>query len=298
MELLKDITLIRDKIEASINKYGYGVEHNFYNLKYLNGSSALSAFFLYGHDQGVMCLQSQGIWELLPGILAREEEKFNILTHFIDYIFQNEGANEIYLILPKHIHAELIKLQRYTVNEIIETFYLPIFDLKGWDPNLPGKGWKDMRNTWNKFHRHHSVSFVPVSQIPAEQLQAIVAAWMRKRSSPAHLWQPQFYQNVIDGSFEGIMNTYSLVVDGIPSTICGGWMIPHSNDYYSLLGLTNYQFDNVGEIAILYEMNLLKQKGYDAVNFGQSDELLLNYKKKFKPCSIDTECLFTVAKNK
>jgi hypothetical protein len=45
---------------------------------------------------------------------------------------------------------------------------------------------------------------------------------------------------------------------------------------------------------VIYELNMLKKK-YDYVNFGQSEESLLDFKKKFQPQRIEEEILFSVS---
>ena len=188
--------------------------------------------------------------------------------------------------------------KKYAIPKHNRTFYLPIYSLKSWNPEMPGKRWKKLRNLRNKLYSEHKVEFIPCQNISKDELKRILSSWKSKRNSADGLWQEQFYDNVLENSFEGIENARSLVIDSIPCTISGGWKVPGSNDYYSALGLLNYNFEGIGEASIMEEFKLLKGIGYDYVNFGQSEKSLLDFKKKFYPEKLDEEVLFSVSKNK
>ena len=51
-----------------------------------------------------------------------------------------------------------------------------------------------------------------------------------------------------------------------------------------------------GEIANIDELNSLKRKNFDYVDFGGSDKVLLRFKKKFKPEKIYKTYTFSIVK--
>jgi len=297
MQLIFGIKGKKKLIENSIKKYGHGVEHNYWNLKYLDGKGTKSAFF-EDNGMGVMCVNYAGIWEMLPGILAPEEKRFGILQKFMDYLLDKEDAKKIFVVVPKEYRQKTESTKKYKIPRRYRTFYLPVYNLKDWDTAMPGKKWKKLRNLKNKLYSDHKVEFVPCADISKEALSKLLCFWKKRRNSADSLWQPHFYDNILEKDFEGIENARSLVVDGIPCTISGGWEIPKSKDYYSALGLLNYKFEGIGEVSIIEEFNLLKDKGYEHVNFGQSEKSLLDFKKKFYPEEIKEEVLFSISKNK
>lgn len=297
MQLIFGIEEKKKLIEDSIKKYGYGAEHNYWSLRYLDGRRTRSAFF-EDNGMGVMCINYAGIWEMLPGILAPEEKRLGVLEKFLDCLFAKEDTKKVFIIASEEYRKKIKSMKKYKVPDYCRTFYLPVYNLKGWDAAMPGKKWKKLRNLKNQLYSRHKVEFVPCGNIDGGELRKILDSWKRRRNSADSLWQPHFYDNILENNFEGIENPRSLVVDGIPCTISGGWKIPKSSSYYSALGLLNYQFEGIGEAGIMEEFNLLKDEGYEDVNFGQSERSLLDFKKKFYPEEIREEVLFSVSKNK
>ncbi|MBI2134394.1 hypothetical protein HYU09_00240 [Candidatus Woesearchaeota archaeon] len=297
MQLIFDIAGKKKLIEDSIGKYGHGVEHNYWNLRHLDGKGTKSAFFEHG-GMGVMCFNRAGTWEMLPGILAPEEKKPEVLEKFLDYLFADSNTRKIFVAVPKEHRDKIKNIRKYKIPEHCRTFYFPVYNLKDWDAAIPGKKWKKLRNLRNNLYSSHKVEFVPCGDTDQVELRKILHSWKKNRNSADSLWQEQFYDNILESNFEGIENARSLLVDGIPCTISGGWKIPGSNDYYSALGLLNYKFDGIGEAAVMEEFSLLRKKGYGHVNFGQSDKSLLDFKKKFYPERIEEEVLFSVSKNR
>lgn len=295
MQLIFDIKGKKKLIEDSIKKYGYGVEHNYWNLRYLDGRGTRSAFF-EDNGMGVMCINYAGIWEMLPGILATEEKRLRVLEKFLDCLFAKENPKKVFVQASEESRKKIKTMKKYKIPDYCRTFYFPVYNLKDWDAAMPGKKWKKLRNLKNKLYSEHKVEFAPCANISKEALKKLLYSWKKGRNAADSLWQPQFYDNVMENNFEGIENARSLVVDGIPCTISGGWKIPKSSSYYSALGLLNYKFEGIGEVGIIEEFNLLKDKGYEHVNLGQSGRSLLDFKKKFYPREIKEEVLFSVSK--
>ncbi|MBI2208916.1 hypothetical protein HYU50_05475 [Candidatus Woesearchaeota archaeon] len=297
MQLIFDIKGKKKLIEDSIKKYGHGVEHNYWNLKYLDGKGTKSVFF-EDKGMGIMCINYSGIWEMLPGILAPEEKRLWVLEKFLDCLFAEENPKKVFVQDSVEYRKKIKTMKKYKIPEYSRKFYLPVYNLRDWDRAMPGKKWKKLRNLRNKLYSEHKAEFVPCRNIGKQKLREILHSWKKRRNAADSLWQEQFYDNVLENNFEGIENARSLVVDGIPCTISGGWKIPKSSSYYSALGLLNYKFEGIGEVGVIEEFNLLKGKGYEHVNLGQSDKSLLDFKKKFYPEEIKEEVLFSISKNK
>ena len=88
----------------------------------------------------------------------------------------------------------------------------------------------------------------------------------------------------------------TLYVNGKPATITAGWKIPNSNYYYSAIGIVDYSYVGLGEIANIDDLNRLKREGYKCVDFGGSDRVLLRFKKKFKPEKIYKTYIFSIVR--
>jgi len=88
----------------------------------------------------------------------------------------------------------------------------------------------------------------------------------------------------------------TLYVNNRPCTITAGWRIPNSNNYYSSIGIVDYSIPDLGEITNIDDLNRLKKKGFDFVDFGGSDKVLLYFKKKFKPEKIYKTYVFSIVR--
>src|SRR3989338_7225793 len=92
------------------------------------------------------------------------------------------------------------------------------------------------------------------------------------------------YLKMIDLGFEGTKFATTMVVDGEPCSITCGWEIPNSDgSYYSAIGISNYSYEGLGEVANLDDLHRLKESGYGLVDLGGSPMPLLKFKLKFRP---------------
>ena len=106
----------------------------------------------------------------------------------------------------------------------------------------------------------------------------------------------EYYLNLIDSNFKGVDMAKTMYVDGKPATITAGWKIPNTKDYYSAIGIVDYSFPGLGEIANIDDLNRLKRMGFKYVDFGGSDKILLQFKRKFKPEKIYKTYIFSMVR--
>ena len=105
------------------------------------------------------------------------------------------------------------------------------------------------------------------------------------------------YLKLIDANFDGTTFAKTLVVDGAPCTITAGWDIPNAQgSYYSAVGILDYRFEDLGEIANLDDLNRLKEAGYQFVDFGGSPIPLLKFKLKFRPQAVYVTNTYAIVK--
>ena len=133
------------------------------------------------------------------------------------------------------------------------------------------------------------VEVVDSVAIDKNALRRIVEEWtsyqrtLRLTAKKDRLYAQQYF-NVIDSGFRDVKIAKTLIVDGVPSTITAGWEIPKSRGaYYSAIGVCNYRFNDIGEVANIDDLCMLKSLGYRFVDFGGSLANVLRFKLKFKP---------------
>ena len=156
---------------------------------------------------------------------------------------------------------------------------------------------KKLRNIKNKFSKFYDTSFIPSKELDKKKLMDVVLKWKKNRPKVEKNYYTQMYLNFIKNDFEGNDIARSVVVNNEPCTITAGWKIPNSNNYYSSIGILDYSYPGLGEIANIDDLNRLKRKGYDYVDFGGSDKVLLYFKRKFKPEKIYKTYVFSIVRS-
>ena len=131
--------------------------------------------------------------------------------------------------------------------------------------------------------------------VPKEELMKILLNWLKKRSSRDRI-EKAYFLNLIDNNFRGMDMAKTLYVNGKPCTITAGWKIPNNKNYYSAIGLYNYKYDGLGEMANIDDMTQIKNKKFLFADFGDSTESLLQFKKKFNPERIYKTYWFHIVK--
>jgi hypothetical protein len=298
-----------DFVKACISKYGYCAEHNYYYYRMLDNDPGEGNFASIDGKYGMLgqFVKETEEWIFISGILAPKEQRLAVFLEVLKHCLDNgkkftfEADDELYA----SITHSLANSEYHAKTPRFELFW-PIYDLQKWDGDkMSGSAWKKMRNVLNGFNKGHDVKVVDSSQIPKEQLLAILSDWVKKRQlagygcdrKDSNKAYTQKYINLINTNFRGMDMAKTLVVDGLPSTITCGWDIPNSDKgYYSAIGIYNYAFDGLGEAANMDDLKRLKEIGYKFVDFGGSSKPLLEFKGKFKYDKVYRTRTFSIVK--
>ena len=302
MKVVYDVVKHKKKIQGAIRKYGHFAEHNYKHYLYCENSEDKNVFFDYGNDKGMLMQfdKKVNIWSLFPnGILAPEKYRLDLLRDALHYTLKEEKAKKLTMEVSEDIRKGILqKFKRQNGMRIcayLYTLHWPLYNMKSWDPKLRGNKMKKLRNIRNRFYKKYRIKVKDTKEIPKEQLKKIFNNWLKKRSLNDRV-DTDYYLNLINNDFKGIDIAKTLYVDGRPSTITAGWRIPNSNNYYSAIGIVDYSYPGLGEVVNIDDLNRLKRKGFDYVDFGGSDKVLLTFKRKFKPEKIYKTYTFSVVR--
>ncbi|MBI3190174.1 hypothetical protein HYZ41_00565 [archaeon] len=286
----------KNYIVSSIKANGSMPEHNYHYLLHNSSNLYKSVFIGSGNKQGVLAIKGKTIWKFISEPVAPENKKVSILVDAIN-IAMKSGAKKIILELTDETrNGILTKLPANCIaRKPVYIYYWPVYDLKKFDPEFHGTGWKKMRNIKNYFEKNHEIKLVDTHSVEKGKLMEIFRKWSSKRAGFDRVEKDRCV-NAIEEGFDGYEIIKTLLVDGEPCTISGGWKMPNSNNFYSSLGLLNYEHKYLGEFAIIAELTMLKKMGFSHVNFGGSGEYLLRFKTKFRPERIYKTTEFSVAK--
>jgi hypothetical protein len=294
-----DMVKNKKKINNSIRKYGCFAEHNF--LHYLNceTSEYKNVFFDHG-NKGIMMQvgKKTNIWNLFPcGILAPDSEKLDLLLETAEYVLKTKKAKKFTVEVPEDLRKAVLRKMHNGMRASTYTtiLYWPVYNMDSWDPKLRGSKMKKLRNIRNRFLKRHRVRVAHSKNVPKQKLAEIFHSWLKKRSVNDSV-DKEYYLNLISNNFRGADIAKTIYVDNRPATITAGWKIPNSSNYYSAVGMVDYSYPGLGEMANIDDLSRLKREGFEYVDFGGSDQVLLRFKKKFRPERIYKTYEFSILK--
>lgn len=302
LKVIYDVINHQKTIKKGIKKFGYFAEHNLVHYLYNEDKWDSNVFFDFGNDKLVLAQfdKKNDIWSLFPnGILAPKDERLDLILKTANFVLKKKIAKKFVLEVSEDIRKEIVKkLKTKNSLRVCKNSYIlywPLYNMDLWNSNMEGNKWKKLRNIRNRFYKRNKVEIRDSKDVTKENLKKILSIWLKKRNDNDRV-DKEYYINLIDNDFKGIDFAKTLYVNGTPSTITAGWKIPNTNNYYSSIGILDYSYPGLGEIANIEDFNMLKKKGFDYVDFGGSDKVLLYFKKKFKPEKIYKTYVFSIVR--
>lgn len=300
MKIILDIEKYHKKIKNSIRKYGHCAEHNYMHYLFMQNSLEKNVAFDFGEGRFVLAnVDKRNRWELFPsGILAPESERFTLFKKVLDYVLIKKKAEKIVVEFDEKQRKEILHKFKFEKKYKVRSpliLYWPVYKMENWDIKLKGKKWKKLRNIKNRFNKQHKVKAIKSTTINKEKLKQIITSWLKRRNNTDRV-DKNYYNNIVDNGFKGFDFTRTLLINGKPCTITAGWKIPNGNGYYSSIGIFDYSYKELGDIANIDDLNNLKKQGIEYVDFGGSDKSLLAFKKKFKPDFIYKTYIFSIVR--
>ena len=302
MKVIYDVAKYQKKIKNSIKKYGHFAEHNYLHYLYNETEWDKNILFDFGNDKILLAqlYEKNKIWSLFPnGILSPEDERLDLLLEATNYILKKQKAKKFIVEVSENLRKNILnkfKIKNsFRVCNYTYILYWPLYNMDLWHSKLKGGKWKKLRNVRNRFYKNNGVRVKDSKNVSKGELKKILSTWLKKRGTNDRV-DKDYYFNLIDNNFKGIDMAKTLYVNGKPCTITAGWKIPNSNNYYSSIGILDYSYPGLGEVANIDDLNRLKRQGYNYVDFGGSDKVLLYFKNKFKPEKIYKTYTFSIVR--
>jgi len=301
LKVVYDVVKHQKKIKKGIKKYGYFAEHNYIHYLYNQTKWDKNIFFDFGNDKILLTQfdKDNNVWSLFPnGILAPEDERLDLLLEATKYILKKQKAKKFVIEVSEDIRKGI--LNKFKVRNGFracdaDILYWPMYNMDLWDSKLKGNKFKKLRNVRNRFYKRNKVIIRDSKHVSKEELNKILLSWLKKRDAN-DMVDKEYFSNLINNNFKGIDMAKTMYVNGKPCTITAGWKIPNSNNYYSSIGMVDYSYPGLGEVANIDDLNRLKREGFEYVDFGGSDKVLLYFKKKFRPEKIYKTYIFSIVR--
>ena len=297
-DVVEDTAGSRKEIQKCIDRHGHLPEHNYFYYEYMKADATVNRFLKFG-SEGVLANFDPRVaaWEFITEPLTEPQNKLRVMLEAIAFCFSS-GAEKVKVELSHDFKKKFLDSLPDYLRACRDSHVLiwPVFRMAEWDGDeLSGNRWKKLRHSKNSLERMGKIDVTPCTEIRQEKLKELVAEWKRSRT-PNDRANARYYLRLIDSNFAGMDSTRSVLVDGQPCSITGGWKIPNTPDYYSETGLHNYKYDTLGDYANWDDLVALKKRGFQKVDFGGSDKRLYAFKKKLNPSDSYKTHIFTIVR--
>jgi hypothetical protein len=282
MDEIKDIDANKEIILSCIKQYGFMPEHKYdYFLRLTDEGTPI---FMKKGEEGVLGFIAEEKGEKIAKTLVEPLSKNpkEMMKEFIEHFIEKKGFDKVIFEARHEIRLELEKeMPAYDFKEDYNLIW-PVFFMNNFDENLAGGKWKKIRYFKNKFFKDYNAELCDYNPSFNEQLKELVMKWKSQRTAKDETFYVR-YLNMIDECFKGFDMVKVITVEGKPVSFFGGWKIINSKNYYSCVGIYDYDYENLGEVSNVLDLICLKKMGMEKVDFGGGDECLTNFKKKFFP---------------
>lgn len=299
MEFITDIEKNRDRIQNSINKFGFAPEHNLDWFLYYAGPKQKPVFIQWPDGSGLLTHKSESEWNTFSEPLIPQKENGKKIAEFINVALNEKKIGKINIEARTDTKTNILEAlgDSFTVEQDY-TLTWPIMNTERFDSALPGGHFKSLRNAVNKFYKKHLVEVSDARKTPTGELHALVERWfktLKQKDVENILDHP--YHNMIDGGFKGLKHIRAMYVDGKLAGLNGGWEMPNSDSYYAAIGIHDYSLQDLGIILYIEDLENIKKMKYKTADMGGVEEGgPLNFKDQFLPESSYKTFIFSIAK--
>lgn len=297
MVLLEEQKITNRSLQKTIEHYGYAPEHNICWYEYSTEPNYSAHVATWPDNTALLTHRKDDEWYIFSEPLAPQEKGADRVVEFISHAFSEFPIKKVWLELREPLRKCVLELlpDSFRANPTNYTLTWPIMNMEAFDPELPGKRWKSIRNARNKFYREHSVLVEDAPAVPKEDLHGIVERWSQLRLARDRAYTHSFHA-IIDSGFKGTTTARVLLVDGKPCGINAGWEIPNSDCYYGAIGLHDYSQKDLGLVWYLDDLVLYKRLGYKYVDMAGGEKALTAFKNQFGPEYSYKTFVFSVVK--
>lgn len=283
MKIYDNIEAERDRIEASIKKYGWTSDHNLgWWLMCPYKDTGKPVFVQFDDGSGLLTYKYSDEWSVWSDPLTDKGLAAERINEFASLVL-NEQIKEVWCVdVSEEIYPALKKESRFKLSGIDYSLFWPVLDMKKFEPDLSGGNFKEMRNAKNKFYREHEVQVVNAVDVAKSDLHKIVDDWKKRVSRRSDIYDLK-YHKAIDDDFKGFATARVLVVDGKPAGFNAGYEVPnHPGRFAGVIGLHDYSLKDLGTILWLEDLGWIKNAGYKELDMqGSEDDGGLKLKLRF-----------------
>lgn len=284
MKFYDDIKSERDRIQSCISKFGWTSDHNLdWFADSVITSDGKPVFVQWPDGTGLFAHRYSDQWRIWSDPLCPQKDTAERVKEFALEVLAEEKVKEIWCDdVSDSIYPDL-EQKALNVEPIYYSLFWPVLDLSKFDPTLPGRHFKEMRNAKNKFFNEHELEVIGAKELPKEQLHRMIEKWKGVLHQNKEEVYDLRYHNAIDGNFRGFDSARAMMVDGAPIGINAGYDVPNKPGRFAgVIGIHDYSIRDIGIIFYLEDLEWMKSAGYKEVDLqGSEEDEGLNFKLRF-----------------
>lgn len=271
VKIFNDIEKERDRAQACINKYGWTSDHNL--DWFLDGDMSHDqgdhCFVEFSDGSGLFAIRYSNEWRIWSDPLTPKEKAAERIIEFSKNVLGGEIKEVWCDYVTDYIRPNLVKIGSLKINDVYFSLLYLVLDMLKYDPNLPGRYFKEIRNAKNKFYREHEVKILDVKDTGKEEIYRIIDQWKinavkKQRAEDVY---DSWYKNAAKNRFRGFKSVRVIVVDGRPVGINGGYeVVNHPGRFAGIIGIHDYSHRDLGTILWLEDLEWIKNHGYKEVD--------------------------------
>jgi len=286
MRFYEDIESEIKRIQKCISRFGWTSDHNLdWWVDSIVDKSGNSVFVEFDDGAGLLAQKYPDRWEIWSDPLSKLEEASQKLLEFSKFVLTGDinpaldptlkfkggaelksGVRKVLCVdVSDTIYLQLKKDNFFNVGDIEYSLFWPVLDMEKYDPTLPGRHFKEIRNAKNKFYREHKVKVVNTNELDKNDLYRIVDYWQKevtKKQKPEDVYDLR-YRNAVENNFRGFITSRVLIADGQPVGFNAGYEVPNRKGRLAgVIGLHDYSLKDLGVILWLEDLEWIKNAGY------------------------------------
>lgn len=299
MKIIEDPQEYTPLAKEVIKKFGYAPEHNLEWFFCATEPYQQPIFVSWPDSSGLLTQKEKGAWYVFVGPIVPKDKISERLIEFCNYALAQPDIKKISLELRTDERKVFLRALRKTDLKSLAINYTltwPVMNMEKFDPNLPGKYFKEIRNARNKFYREHKVEIKKASECSRNELINLIDSWRKVRKAHDRAYYHRYYF-LAESGFKCCKTARAMLVDGKLAGLNGGWDVPNADQsFYAAIGLHDYSVKDLGLMLYLEDLSWIKTAGYKTADMGGGEKDLTKFKNQFLPESWYKTCLFSVMK--
>lgn len=264
----------RELAQKCIKRFGHTSDHN---LDWFIDSTITSdgkpVFVQWPDGTGLLAHRYQNEWRIWSDPLCPESEMAERISEFTAKVFEDKDIQKVWCDDVNESIYPALQQKGLNPEPVYYSLFWPVLDLTKFDPTLPGRHFKEMRNAENKFYKEHKLEVADAKEFPKDKLHRMVEKWKESLPQKKEDIYDSRYHNAIENNFHAFVTARVLIVDDVPVGINAGYDVPNKHGRFAgVIGIHDYSVKDIGVIMYLEDLEWMKNAGYTEVDLQGSEK--------------------------